>query len=171
MLSEILWPAAAQCINRFLHFQRVAHGVAERLVHIRDERHTLAPHVAPDSDHGLGQFARILEALALANAQGDVPLAGLLNHEGRRFGRRTTIIVITPSTDDSWVGSLQLLASRGVKIAAVVLEPRTFGGEGNALFVFGALAAAEIQTYLIKRSDDMAAALGSGADARGAGVR
>ena len=122
-----------------------------------------------EPERGIGQFARILEALALANAQGDVPLAGLLNHEGRRFGRRTTIVVITPSTEDAWVGSLQLLAGRGVKIAAVVLEPRTFGGEGNALFVFGALAAAEIPTYLIKQSDDMAATLG--ADARGAGVR
>jgi uncharacterized protein (DUF58 family) len=124
-----------------------------------------------EPERGIGQFARILEALAIAQAQGDVPLADLLNHEGRRFGRRTTVIVITPSTDDAWVGSLQLLAGRGVKIASVVLEPRTFGGEGNALFVFGALAAADIPTYLIKQSDDMAATLGSGADARGAVTR
>ncbi len=120
-----------------------------------------------EPEQGIGQYARILEALAVAHAEGDVPLADLLDHEGRRFGRRTTIVVITPSADDAWVSSLQLLAGRGVKIAAVVLEPRTFGGEGNPLFVFGALAAADIPTYLMKRSDDLAATLGSGAEARG----
>ena len=129
-----------------------------------------ALHLA-EPERGIGQYARILEALAIASAEGDVPLAELLNYEGRRFGRRTTIIVITPSTDDSWVGSLQLLAGRGVKMAAIVLEPRTFGGEGNALFVFGALAAAEIPTYLVKLSDDLAATLGAGGEARGAPAR
>ncbi len=124
-----------------------------------------------EPERGIGQYARILEALALASAEGDVPLADLLNHEGRRFGRRTTIVVITPSTNDSWVGSLQLLAGRGVKIAAIVLESRTFGGEGNALFVFGALAAAEIPTYLVKCSDDLAATLGAGAEARRTAIR
>jgi uncharacterized protein (DUF58 family) len=110
---------------------------------------------------GLGQFTRVLEALALANAQGDLALAELLNRENRRFGRHTTVVVATPSTDEAWVASLQQLASRGVKTAAVVLEPRTFGGSGNALLVFSALAAAGVLTYLVKQSDDLPAALGS----------
>lgn len=122
-----------------------------------------------EPERGIGQYARILEALALARAQGDVPLADLLNREGRRFGRHTTMVVITPSTDESWVGSLQLLAGRGVKLAAIVLEPRTFGGGGNALLVFGALAAADIPTYLVKRTDDLSATLGAGAEAAAAG--
>ena len=118
-----------------------------------------------EAERGLSQYTRILEALALARAEGDVPLADLLNHEGRRFGRHTTVVVITPSTEEGWVVSLQTLAGRGVKLAAILLEPRTFGGSGNALFVFGALAAAEIFTYLVKRSDDLAVSLGSGAEA------
>ena len=124
-----------------------------------------------EPERGFGQYARILEALAIAQAGGDVPLADLLNVEGRRFGRRTTLIVVTPSTDESWVGSLQLLTGRGVKTAAVVLEPRTFGGEGGALLLFGALAAAGVPTYLVKRSDDLAATLGTGAEARGMPAR
>ncbi len=125
-----------------------------------------------DAERGIEQYARILEALAIAKAGGDVPLADLLNAKGRRFGRRTTVIVITPSTDEAWVGSLQLLASRGVKLAAVVMEPRTFGGEGSALLLFGELAAADVPTYLVKRSDDLSATLAAGAEtAASGGVR
>jgi hypothetical protein len=108
----------------------------------------------------------------LAKAEGTLPLADLLNAEGRRFGRRTTVVMITSSMDEAWVGSLQLLAGRGVKLAAVVMEPRTFGGEGNALLLFGELAAADIPTYLIKRSDDLSSTLAAGAEmAASGGVR
>jgi hypothetical protein len=93
-----------------------------------------------------------------------VPLSDLLNHEGRRFGRHTTVAVITPSTEESWVASMQQLAGRGAKTAAIVLEPRTFGGDESALLVFTALAAADVHTYLVKRSDDLNIALGASAE-------
>ena len=118
-----------------------------------------------ESARGLSQYTRILEELALARAEGDAPLADLINHEGRRFGRHTTVVVVTPSTDESWVVSLQMLAGHGVKLAAVVLEPRTFDGSSDALFVYGALAAAGVPTYLIKRGDDLSVALSGGAEA------
>ncbi len=118
-----------------------------------------------EPERGLSQYTRILEALALARADGDTSLADLLNHEGRRFGRHTTVVAITPSTDESWVVSLQLLAGRGVKLAAVLLEAGTFGRTGSALLVYGALAAADVLTYLVKRSDNLRAALGAGSAA------
>jgi hypothetical protein len=95
----------------------------------------------------------------------------VLNQESRRFGRQTTVIVITPSTDDAWVASLQQLSGRGVKLAAVLLEPRTFGGSGSALLVYSALAAGEVLTYLLKRSDDLASVLAAHAEAAQAGGR
>lgn len=124
-----------------------------------------------EPERGLSQYTRILEALALARAEGDVSLADLLNHEGGRFGRHTTVVTITPSTEESWVVSLQQLSGRGVKLATILLEGDTYGG-GNALFVYGALAAAEIATYAVKRGDDLARALGAGAEPASArGVR
>jgi uncharacterized protein (DUF58 family) len=122
-----------------------------------------------EAERGVSQYTRILEALALARAQGDVPLSDLLNHEGRRFGRHTTVVVVTPSTNERWVASLQMLAGRGVKLAAILLEPGTFGGSGNTLVTFGALAAADVFTYLVKRTDDLSTTLGSGVEASLAG--
>src|SRR5439155_18439398 len=54
--------------------------------------------VIEDPARGGHQYGRILEALALASAEGRLPLSNILQDEGRRFGRHTTLIVITPST-------------------------------------------------------------------------
>ena len=55
-------------------------------------------------------------------------------------------------------------------MAAILLEPSTFGSPENSLLVFGALTAGDIYTYLVKRSEDLARALGSGIDSLPAGV-
>ena len=120
-----------------------------------------------EAERGAQHFTRILEALALSRAEGDVPLAALINEEAKRFGRHTTVVVITPSTSEDWVGALQFLGERGVKVAAALLEPSTFGGEENSLMVFGALAASDVYTYLVRRSDDLMDAFAMGLEGGG----
>ena len=111
-------------------------------------------------DRGRQHLARILEALALARGVGDVPLADLLNQEGGRFGRRSTLVVITSSTEESWVAALEGLVARGVKVAVVGMEAASFGGPRSPLLTFSALAAGSLPTYWVRRGDDLAAALG-----------
>jgi uncharacterized protein (DUF58 family) len=120
-----------------------------------------------EADRGVQQYTRILESLAMARAWGDVPLGNLLSNEARRFGRHTTVVVITPSTDESWVAGLGALQQRGVKVAAILLEPSTFGGEQSALDIFASLASNDVFTYIVKHSDDLGSALtaGTAADA------
>jgi len=112
-----------------------------------------------EGERGGQQMTHILEALALSEAVGDVPIGDLLNVEGRHFGRHTTLVVITPSMDQSWVMSLLTLSQRGVKVAVVLLEASTFGGSENSLMVVSSLAAADIWTYLVKQGDDLSNAL------------
>lgn len=117
-----------------------------------------------EAERGAQHYTRILEALALSTAEGDVPIGTLIMEEAKRFGRHTTVVVITPSTSEDWVASLQFLAQRGVKVAAVLLEPSTFGGSENSLMVFGALAASDVYTYLVKQSDSIMTSLAHGQD-------
>lgn len=112
-----------------------------------------------EPDRGSNQLTRILESLALARATGDVPLADLVYEEGRRFGRHTTLVAITASTDEAWVTALQSLAQRGVKVASIYLEPETFGRHDSSLIVFGAIMAADLPTYFVRRGDDLVVAL------------
>ena len=114
------------------------------------------------AERGAQHYTRILEALALSTAEGDVGIGTLVSEEAKRFGRHTTVVVITPSTSEDWVGSLQFIAEQGVKVAAVLIEPSTFGGSENSLMVFGALAASDVYTYLVRNDDDLITSLAMG---------
>jgi uncharacterized protein (DUF58 family) len=127
-----------------------------------------------EGERGGQQMTHILEALALSRAAGDVPIGDLLSVEGRRFGRHTTLIVVTASMDQSWVMSLLALSQRGVKVAVVLLEASTFGAAENSLMVVSSLAAADVWTYLVKKGDDLSNALaptGEGSEAALTGPR
>ena len=117
-----------------------------------------------EPDRGQSHFTRTLESLALARAVGDVKLSALLLEESRRFGRHTTVVVVTPSTDEQWAYTMMSLAARGVKVAAVLIEADTFGPAPSPLPVYGTLAAADIYAYTVKAQDDLRRVLSSGAD-------
>ncbi len=123
-----------------------------------------------EPDRGMNHFTRILESLALARAVGDVPLDALLLEESRRFGRHTTLVVVTPSTDDGWALAMMSLQARGVKVAAVLLEAETFGGSDSMLGVYGTLAAGGIYSYTVKQSDDLGHVLAAGAESGATGA-
>lgn len=114
-----------------------------------------------DAERGAQHYTRILEGLALATAEGDVDIGTLISEESKRFGRHTTVVVVTPSTSEDWVGSLQFIQQRGVKVAVVLLDASTFGGD-NPLMVFGALAAGDIYTYVVRRTDELDTSLAFG---------
>lgn len=109
---------------------------------------------------GSQQYTRVLEALALAHADGGVPLASVLAEESRRFGRHSTLVVITASAEEDWVAALQDLVQRGARAAVVLLEPSSFGGPTSALLAYSTLVASDILTYLVRCGDDLSLALG-----------
>ncbi len=112
-----------------------------------------------EPERGPQQLTRILETLATVRAVGDAPLGNLLQEEQRRFGRHTTVIIITPAMDDHWLTAVQSLTQRGVRAAVVLLDPSTFGGAKSALMMYGELTASDITTYVVSRGDDLTLAL------------
>lgn len=117
-----------------------------------------------EPDRGQNHYTRMLETLALAKAVGDAPLSNLLFEESRRFGRHTTVLVVTPSTEERWPLTLISLAGRGVKVAAVLIEANTFGRAPSPLDVYGTLASGGIHTLTVKRRDDLGRVLSTGGD-------
>ncbi len=112
-----------------------------------------------EPERGQQQMTRILELLAMARAVGDAPLANILQEEQRRFGRHTTLIVVTPATDDSWLTAIQALTQRGVRAAVVLMDPSTFGSDKSPLLMYGELTASDILTYVVRKGDDLSVAL------------
>ncbi len=115
-------------------------------------------------ERGGHQMSQLMESLALAKAEGPVPLESMIASEGRRFGKYTTLIVVTPSCDDKWITSAQHLIRRGAKLAVVLLEANSFGGSNNALLALGTLMANRIPAYLVRKGDNLSQALSSTGD-------
>ena len=63
---------------------------------------------------GPRQAERILEVLALVRASSQLTLSAMLSAETSRFARSSTLIVVTPSTDEAWARFCQALNGRGV---------------------------------------------------------
>jgi uncharacterized protein (DUF58 family) len=111
------------------------------------------------ADRGPRQMTKLLELLAVVTADGQKPLAERLLTESTRFDRNSTIVVITPSTDESWVRSVVQLVARHVRCVTVVVEPSTFNGAESSLMVVSDLAAVGVPTYMVKHGDDISYSL------------
>ena len=108
---------------------------------------------------GEGHFLRILEALAMARAQGTVPLAQLLVANLPRFGRHSSLIVITPSGEASWVEVLRGMDGQGMPSAAILLDASTFGAPGDSFPTYDVLGVSNIPARLVRQGDDLKLAL------------
>jgi uncharacterized protein (DUF58 family) len=142
---------------------RIAASLAGHFLEANRLLGLLAPggeNVALEPARGPQHYHRILEALALVRADGTTPLARVLQNEERRFGRHSTLVVITPSVDEEWVSAMQALVQRGARAAVALLDPSSFGSAENALLPFSTLVASDILTYLVRRGDDLSLALG-----------
>lgn len=118
------------------------------------------------ADRGGQQLAQAYELLAVATAQGRTSIGDLLAAEGSQFGRYTTAIIITPSIEEEWTHEVQHLLRRGARVAAVLLDSSTWGGRGTPLQTIGNLLALGVQTYVVRRGDDLGKVLSvSGAEA------
>lgn len=111
------------------------------------------------ADRGPRQITKILEQLAVLEADGTEPLSERILAEGMRFDRNSTVVVITPSTDESWVQSVVQLVSRHIRCVTVIVEPSTFDGTDSSLMVVSDLVAVGVPTYMVKHGDDISQAL------------
>jgi uncharacterized protein (DUF58 family) len=116
------------------------------------------------ADRGGRQLTKILRALAVLRAEGNLPLGEVLAAEQRLFGKQDTLVLVTPSLAEEWVQSLQAQLFRIASAAAVIVEPGTFrsaSGEaaGNPLLTVSALSTLNVPSYMVKRDDAIDAAL------------
>lgn len=113
-------------------------------------------HPAERSDR---QYVKMLEALAVIQADGQRRLAEVLVAETRRFTRHSGLIVMTSSTDLSWVAAMAELVGRRVKASAIVVDPTSFGSSPSIEPVVEQLLAENIPVSVVRYGDDIATAL------------
>jgi uncharacterized protein (DUF58 family) len=113
-----------------------------------------------DPSRGSQQYGRILEALAMAQATGTKPLSVVLEEESRRFGRHTTLIVVTPSSEEDWLPSLETTVQQGTRAAVVALDAVSFGADTRPELRVDALTALGVPSYTVPCGSDISLMLG-----------
>jgi uncharacterized protein (DUF58 family) len=117
---------------------------------------TYGPHreiIQPDRSYR--QLDQVLELLAIARSTPDMVLEQMLRLETDYLGRGTTLIIITADQTEGWVKETHVMARRGMRVVAVLLDPASFGGPAGTLETQARLAALNIPTYIVRQGDDL----------------
>jgi uncharacterized protein (DUF58 family) len=116
--------------------------------------------VVLDPTRGSHQYGRVLEALAMAQASGAKPLSVVLEEESRRFGRHTTLIIVTPSSEEDWLPSLETTVQQGTRAAVVAVDAVSFGAVERPSLRVDALSALGVPSYIVRCGSDISLMLG-----------
>ncbi|RLT33435.1 MAG: DUF58 domain-containing protein [Chloroflexi bacterium] len=111
------------------------------------------------TDRGQRQIRKILEALAVSNAQGEMPFDQLLLTDGIRLNRNDIVFAISADPRPDWARALRELRRRGVNSIAVVLDGTTFGSRHPTTPLMHELEVSAVPTYPVKRGDSIENAL------------
>lgn len=111
------------------------------------------------SERGNRQLGKLLEALAVFRAEGNVPLSGLIEAQARHLPRGSTVVFITPAATRDVVISADFLLRSGLRPVAVVLDSASFGGYYGVDKIAPDLEALGIPVFRVRNGDDLGAVL------------
>jgi uncharacterized protein (DUF58 family) len=124
----------------------IAHGRA---------RHVIQP------ERGQAQLQRLLESLAVLEAEGQHSLDEVLKIEGDMIPRGATVVLITADVRSSIANSLAELGRQGHMPILLLLDAASFRGPLGAEPLLASLGGASARTRLIRCGDDLEAVLSS----------
>lgn len=128
-------------------------GWAVGLVAQGDQHYVLPPR------EGLLALERMLTVLTEARAFGDISLRDLLISWQAQAAGVTSLVVVTPSLETDWVPVLEAMGQRGIPTTAVLVDPGSFGAQGDPSTLISQLQRSGISTHPLRRDEDVAQAL------------
>jgi uncharacterized protein (DUF58 family) len=111
------------------------------------------------ADRGERQLSKILETLAVIQAEGRIPISEILTAEGAHLGRNTTAVVITATDQPYWIAAARDMRQRGLNMVAVLIESHSFGNPRSNEELAVELSISGVRTYLVREGDNLAEAL------------
>jgi uncharacterized protein (DUF58 family) len=142
--------AAASIANYFIH-----QGRAVGLASAGRSFSVLA------AERGERQISKILENLAFLNSEGRLPLLGLVEAQAPHLPRGSTVVVITPSYQESVEVAVNELLRRDIRPIMVFVDPASFGGRNNIIELYSRIQAAGIPSCRVSCGDSLQGALES----------
>ena len=116
--------------------------------------------IAPD--RGGRQLGKILEALALTQMKGVLPINALIETQVKHMVRGSTVVLITPSVFREVAFVVDFLIQRGLKPIVVLLDAYSFGGSSGTDRLSESIQLLGIPFRIIRKDADLSAALSDG---------
>ncbi len=113
-------------------------------------------------DRGGRQMGKILEALALTRAEGELPLRALIETQVKHMVRGSTAVLITPSSSNEVPLMVDFLMQRGLRPIVVIIDPSTFGGTNGSDLLIESIKLLEVPFRVIQNGKDLSLALSNG---------
>lgn len=101
------------------------------------------------------QLGKMLEALALLQAEGDLNVLAVVLAQAQHLPRGSTVILITPSTHRRVAVAVEHLLRRGQRPVAVLLDSATFGGPLGTESLAATVAALGVPVRVIANGDNL----------------
>jgi uncharacterized protein (DUF58 family) len=110
-------------------------------------------------ERGHRQMLHMLEALAIARSTSPYSFAEMLVLETPYIARGTTLLLITSSLDARWIYEAQILSRKGLRPMVVLVDPVSFGGQGDLRAAQTALQLGKVPTLTVGYDQDLSTAL------------
>jgi cellobiose-specific phosphotransferase system component IIB len=107
-------------------------------------------------------LGKILEALSLTQANGDLPLHALIETQVKHMVRGSTVVLVTPSTSREVAVMLDFLIQRGLKPILVLIDSASFGGPPGTEQLAAGINLLSVPYRLVKNEMDLSTALSDG---------
>ncbi len=110
-------------------------------------------------DRGGRQLGKILEALALLHAEGELSIAALATAQAQHLPRGSTVILITPSVREEVALTVDVLLRRGLRPVAVLLDAASFGGPPGTTALANTIEMLNVPVCRVVSGADLGASL------------
>ncbi len=110
-------------------------------------------------ERGGRQLGKILEALAMLRAEGNLPLHGLVEIQAQHLARGSAVVIITPSVHQEVALAADYLLRRGLRPIAVLIDAASFNGAAGTNELVEMLKMLRIPVRQVKRDMKLEVAL------------
>ncbi len=111
------------------------------------------------AEKGERQLGKILETLAVLEPEGDLPLWALVNSQISNLSRGSTVLLITPSTDEKILTISLEMIHRGLIPVLILIDPSSFGGDERTDELSAKLSNHGVVNFVVQEGDDLKAVL------------
>ena len=137
---EVAASIASHLLNADVPVGVLAHG---------DQEYTVPPK-RTSSAH-----TDIMSMLAIVTANGTKPLHQVLQENQSLLGMSSALVIITPSTETSWLEVIKTSLNEVSRIAIVFVDPYSFGLDGVLDINHILISSSQAPTYVVRKEGNL----------------